>query len=115
MRYAAVLFCLAFVPSAAPQSCEATASARKVLEQLEIPDDAHLPAARRQELKLELLHKALAAAPADIRLHEAYQAARLGGVEANRAAVIAEYEELLAKNPRDPAFLYLAANAQAGR
>ena len=29
--------------------------------------------------------------------------------------VLKEYEDLLAKNPRDPVFLYLAASAQAGR
>ena len=115
MRYIAVLLCLAFVLPASPQSCEATASTRKVLEQLEVPDDAHLPAARRQELRLELLRKALSAAPADIPLHEAHQAVRLAGMETNRAAVIAEYEQSLAKNPRGPVFLYLAANAQTGR
>lgn len=115
MRYSAVLLCLAFVQPASPQTCEPTASTRKVLEQLEVPDDAHLPAARRQELRLASLRKALSAAPADVPLHEAYQTTRLAGVETNRAAVIAEYEQLLAKNPQDPVFLYLAANAQTGR
>ena len=110
-----VLLCLAFVLPASPQSCEATASTRKVLEELETPDNMHLPAARRQELRLELLRKALAAAPADVLLHEAYQNVRLAGMEYNRAALIAEYAQLLAKNPRDPVFLYLAANAQTGR
>lgn len=69
------------------------------LEQLEVPDDAHLPAAQRQELKLELLRKALAAAPADIALNEAYQKVRLGGMEVNRPDLISEYEQLLAKHP----------------
>ena len=75
----------------------------------------HLPAARRQELRLQLLRKALAAAPADVLLHEAYQNVRLAGMEYNRGTLIAEYAQLLAKNPRDPVFLYLAANAQTGR
>jgi tetratricopeptide (TPR) repeat protein len=109
------LLCLAFVLPAAPQTCEPTASSRKVLEQLEVPDDAHLPAARRQELRLESLRKALAASPADIPLHEAYQSVRLAGMKTNRHSVIAEYEQLLARNPYDPVFLYLAALAQTGR
>jgi tetratricopeptide (TPR) repeat protein len=115
MQYYAILLCLASLLPPAPQSCEPTASTRKVLEQLQIPDDAHLPAARRQELRLELLRKALAAAPADLYLHEAYQSVRLARMETNRPVVIAEYEQLLARNPRDPVFLYLAASAQAGR
>jgi tetratricopeptide (TPR) repeat protein len=115
MRHSAILLCLAFVLPASPQSCEPTASTRKVLEQLEVPDDEHLPAARRQELKLELLRNALSADPASVLLHEAYQNARLAGMEINRAALIAQYEQLLANNPRDPVFLYLAANAQTGR
>ncbi|HEX8801193.1 MAG TPA: hypothetical protein VF772_21395, partial [Terriglobales bacterium] len=80
-----------------------------------MPDDAHLPAAQRQELKLELLRKALAAAPADIALNEAYQKVRLGGMEVNRPDLISEYEQLLAKHPNDSGFLYLAAEAQMGR
>jgi hypothetical protein len=110
-----VVLCFAFALPALPQSCEPTASARGVLEQVEVPDDARLPAARRQELKLRLLRKALSATPADISLHEAYQAVRLDGLEINRAAVVAEYEQLLARNLRDPVFLYLASNAQSGR
>ena len=97
------------------QPCEPTAPTRAVLEQLEVPDDAHLPAARRRELKLELLRKALAAAPADIALHEAYQNVRLGGMEVNRPDLISEYEQLLAKHPNNSGFLYLAAEAQMGR
>ncbi len=92
----AFVFCFAFALPALSQSCESTPSTQKVLEQLEVPDDARLPAARRQELRLELLREALSAAPADIHLHEAYQAGRLAGMEINRAAVIAEYEQLLA-------------------
>ena len=121
MRFSVVLLCIvfilcfAFAMPALPQSCGPSASARGVLEQLEVPDDARLPAARRQELKLGLMRKALSAAPADISLHEAYQAVRLDELEINRAAVVAEYEQLLARNPCDPVFLYLAANAQTGR
>jgi hypothetical protein len=85
------------------------------LEQLEVPDDAHLSAAQRRELKLELLRKALSAAPADIALHEAYQRVRLGGMEVNRPDLISEYEQLLAKHPNNSGFLYLAAEAQMGR
>lgn len=113
MRYFAVLLFLAL--PAWPQGCEATASTRKVLERLQIPDDAHPPPARRQELRLELLRKALADSPTDVLLHEAYQRARFGGMEINRGPIVTEYEELLSKNPGDPAFLYLAANAQMGR
>ena len=115
MRYSIVLLCLVFVLPAWSQSCEPAASTRKVLEQLEVPDNAHLPAARRQELRLEMVRKALSAAPADITLHEAYQTLRIAGMDINRGAVIAEYEEILAKHPPDPTFLYLAANAQTGR
>jgi len=101
--------------SSLSQSCEPTASTRAVLEQLQVPEDAHLPAAQRRELRLQLLRKALAAAPSDIALHEAYQNARLGGMEINRPDLIAEYDQLLAKHPNDPVFLYLAAEAQMGR
>jgi hypothetical protein len=115
MRYSTVLLYLAFVLPAWSQICEPAVSTRKVLEQLEAPDNAHLPAARRQELRLALVRKALSVAPADISLHEAYQTLRIAGMDINRAAVIAEYEELLAKNPHDSVSLYLAANAQTGR
>ena len=119
MRLCSVLLCLAAAcfgsQSSLSQSCEPTASARAVLEQLQVPDIAHLPAAQRRELKLQLLRKALAAAPSDIALHEAYQNARLGGMEINRPDSIAEYEQLLAKHANDSVFLYLAAEAQMGR
>jgi len=114
-----VLVCLAAAcfasQSSLSQSCEPTASARAVLEQLQVPDDAHRPAAQRHELKLQLLRKALAAAPSDIALHEAYQSVRLRGMEINRPDLIAEYEELLAKHRNDPVFPYLAAEVQMGR
>src|SRR5580700_3151527 len=104
MRLSLVFLCLvaACFPSQSSlsQSCEPTASARAVLEQLQVPDIAHLPAAQRRELKLQLLCKALAAAPSDIALHEAYQNARLGGMEINRPDSIAEYEQLLAKHAK---------------
>ena len=119
MRRSLVLLCCAaacFTSHVSwSQTCEPTAPTRAVLEQLEVPDDAHLPAAQRQELKLELLRKALAAAPADIALNEAYQKVRLGGMEVNRPDLISEYEQLLAKHPNDSGFLYLAAEAQMGR
>jgi tetratricopeptide (TPR) repeat protein len=57
----------------------------------------------------------LASRPVDIALHEAYQNARLGGMEINRPDLIAEYEQLLAKHANDSVFLYLAAEAQMGR
>jgi thiol-disulfide isomerase/thioredoxin len=115
MRPPAILLLLALSTPALSQSCGTSASARTILERLEIPDNEHLPAARREELRLEILRSALSTAPADIALNEAYQATRLAGDETDRAAVIAEYEKVLAKNPQDPVFLYLAANAQIGR
>jgi thiol-disulfide isomerase/thioredoxin len=119
MRLSLVLLCLAAAcfasQSSLSQSCEPAVSTRAILEQLQVPDDAHLPAAQRGELKLQLLRKALAAAPSDIALHEAYQNALLGGMEINRPELIAEYDQLLAKYPNDPVFLYLAAEAQMGR
>ena len=119
MRPSLVLLCLVAAcfasQSSLSQNCEPTASTRAVREQLQVPDDAHLPAAQRRELKLQLLRKVLAVAPSDIALHEAYQNARLGGMEINRPDLIAEYDQLLAKHPNDPVFLYLAAEAQMGR
>jgi tetratricopeptide (TPR) repeat protein len=119
MRLSLVLLCLVAAcfasQSSLSQNCDPTASTRAVHEQLQVPDDAHLPAAQRRELRLQLLRKALAAAPSDIALHEAYQNARLGGMEINRPDLIAEYDQLLAKHPNDPVFLYLAAEAQMGR
>ena len=115
MRYFATLLLLTLSLPGFSQSCEPSASTRKVLERLEIPDNERLPAARRQEIRLQVLRSALSTAPADIPLNEAYQSTRLSGTETDRTSVIAEYEQLLAKNPRDPVFLYLAANAQIGR
>jgi hypothetical protein len=60
-----------FIPRAAmSESCEATSSTRMVPEQVEVPDDAHLPAWQRQKLRVELLRKALSVSPADIFLNE---------------------------------------------
>ena len=119
MRHSLVLLCFAvacFMPRVSwSEGCDPTAPTRAVLERLEVPDDAHLPAAQRRDLKLELLRKALSAAPADIALHEAYQKVRLGGMEVNRPDLIAEYQQLLAKHLNDSSFLYLAAEAQMGR
>lgn len=96
------------------QGCDPDASTRKVVEQLEVPDDLRLPAAERQNQKIAVLRRALARSPKDVFLHEAYQRVRIAGLESNRESVIAEYENLLTKNQRDPVFLYLAANAQVG-
>jgi tetratricopeptide (TPR) repeat protein len=119
MRRSLILLCLAtacFTSQSSPsQNCEPALSTRKVLEQLQVPDDAHLPAAQRRELKLQLLRKALAGAPSDIALHEVYQNTRLGGMEINRLDLITEYDRLLAEYPNDPVFLYLAAEVQMGR
>jgi len=119
MRHSLVLLCFAtacFISRVSwSQGCEPTVPTRAVLGQLEVPDDAHLPAAQRRDLKLELLRKALSAAPADIALHEAYQKVFLGGMEVNRPNLIREYEQLPARNPGDPILLYLVANAQTGR
>lgn len=119
MRHSLILFCLAaacFTSHATfSQTCQSAVPTRRVLEQLEVPDDAHLPAPLRQEGELELLRKALSAAPTDIALHEAYQDVRLSGMEIERPNLITEYEQLLVKHPKDPSFLYLAARAQMGR
>lgn len=99
---------------ALPQGCDLDPSTRKVVEQLEVPDDLQLPAAEQQDQKIAVLRRALTTAPKNVFLHETYQRVRIAGLEINRESVIAEYENLLAKNPRDPVFLYLAANAQVG-
>ncbi len=104
---------LAVLP-AWPQGCNPSPSTQKVLDQLEVPDDLRLPAAERQNQKLAVLQQALTTSPKDVFLHETYQRVRIAGLEINRESMIAEYEKLLAKNPRDPVFLYLAANAQVG-
>ncbi|HWO29090.1 MAG TPA: hypothetical protein VNO32_09855, partial [Candidatus Acidoferrum sp.] len=119
MRRVLFLFCLAATCLAASvsssQSCEPTSFARKVLEQLRLPDDAHLPAVQRQEVKLGILRKALSVSPADIFLNEAYQSVSLAEIEVNRPPLIAQYDALVEKHPDDPVFLYLAANAETGR
>src|SRR5258708_32639761 len=113
-----VILCLAGALLAAhicfSQECEPTAPTRTVLEQLETPNDAHLPAEQRRDLKLRLFRRAMSAPPADIALHEAYQNVRLGGMGVNRPGLIVEYKQLLTKHPNDPHFLYLAAEAQIG-
>lgn len=117
MRFSVLLLCLTLVVAAAAQNtqdCEPADSTRTILEQLQLPANLQLPAAERQNLKLELLRKAISAAPSDLFLHEAYQNAFLAGRDYNRNALIVEYEQLLAKHPRNPVFLYLAARAQSG-
>ena len=117
MRFSVLLLCLALVAPATAQNaqnCEPADSTRTILEQLQHPENLHLSAAERQNLKLELLRKAISAAPSDIFLHEAYQNALLAGRDYNRNALIVEYEQLLAMHPHDPVFLYLAARAQSG-
>src|SRR5208337_3384131 len=114
MLYKSLILCLALCVPAWSQSCEPAAATRMILEQLQSPPDAHLPAARRQEIILELLRKALADAPDEVALHEAYQSERLANLDSNRPALTAEYEKLLAAKPNDPVFLYLAAKAQSG-
>ncbi len=104
---------LAVLP-AWPQGCDPDQSTRKVLQRLDVPDDLRLSAAERQNQKIAFLRGALTTSPADVFLHETYQSVRIAGLEINRESVIAEYEKLLAKNPQDPVFLYLAANAQVG-
>lgn len=113
MRFWILLFVAAALP-ALPQGCDPSPATRKVLERLEVPDDLRLAAAERKNLKIAILRQALANAPKDVFLHEAYQRAQIAGVEIDRGLVIQEYEALQAKNPRDPVFLYLAANAQIG-
>jgi thiol-disulfide isomerase/thioredoxin len=97
------------------QNCEPTSPTRRILEQLQTPPNAHLPAVQRQLIQLELLRHALSAAPGDVALHEAYQSVRLSGLDIDRPALIAEYAQLLARHPHDQVFLYLAAKAQAGQ
>jgi thiol-disulfide isomerase/thioredoxin len=74
-----------------------------------------LSAAERKARKIEVLRKALTAAPNDMSLHEQYQRIRIDGMEADRPPVMEEYEKLLAQHPDDPVYLYLAASAQLGR
>jgi thiol-disulfide isomerase/thioredoxin len=119
MRRILFLLCLAATcltsSVSSSQSCEPTPFTRKVLEQLQVPDDAHLPAAQRQEVKLGILRKALSVSPADIFLNEAYQSVSLAGMEVNRPPLMAQYDALVEKHPDGPVFLYLAANAETGR
>lgn len=115
MRYASLLLCLTLAAPAFTQSCEPIATTQKILDQLNTPYDAHLPAVQRNQMDLALLRKAIAAAPGDVQLHEAYQDLRLQGLDSNRPALIAEYEQQLAAKPNDPVLLYLTARAQVGQ
>jgi tetratricopeptide (TPR) repeat protein len=118
MRFSVAILCFvaSFIPRAAmSQTCEPAAPTLKILEQLQMPDDEHLAAAQRQAGKLKTLRKALSASPADIFLNEAYQSASLGGMEIDRAPLMAQYEALLQEHADDSAFLYLAANAEVER
>jgi len=94
------------------QGCEPSASTNAILEKLQVPDDVHLPAVRRRELRLRLLRTALSKASKDVFLNEAYQSERF--LDGDRSGVIDEYESLLAENPQEPTLLYLAANAESG-
>jgi thiol-disulfide isomerase/thioredoxin len=116
MRFSVPLLCLALIVPATAQNaqdCEPSASASTILEQLQLPENVHLPSVERQNLKLALLRKAIAANPSDLFLHEAYQDTLLAGRDYNRNALIVEYEQLASTHPRDPVFLYLAARAQS--
>jgi len=68
----------------------------------------------QKEQQLGLLRRALAGAPADVQLHEAYQRVRLLDAPWARPALADEYNRLLLQHPGDPVFLYLAARAEAG-
>jgi thiol-disulfide isomerase/thioredoxin len=100
--------------AATSPSCEAPSATREILNHLAIPFDARQPAAERTARTIEVLRKALGSTPRDIFLHEAYQDTLIGRVGDERDKVIEEYRALLAKNPGDPVFLYLAARAEFG-
>jgi len=102
-------------PASVPvDGCEASPTARKVLEVLEVPGDERMAVAVRREEQVALVRRALVTSPRDVDLHEAYQRLRLAGSALERPALIGEYESLVQKNPRDAVFLYLAARVQAG-
>ena len=96
----------------AAHGCTVSPATTKVLESLQVPPDAHLSSAATNEQRVALVKKALATSPRDVALHEAYQKLRLEPIDADRPALVGEYDALLQKNPRDPAFLYLAARAK---
>jgi thiol-disulfide isomerase/thioredoxin len=98
-----------------PPACEASPQTRAILDQLRQPDDLRLSAAERKEQQVALLRKALQAAADDISLNEAYQDLQIGRIGDERAALIAEYDQLLVKHPSSPVFLYLAARADYSR
>ena len=56
---------LAVLP-AWPQGCDPNPTTRKVVEQLEVPDDLRLPAAERQNQKIAVLRRALTTSPRDV-------------------------------------------------
>ena len=115
MRLTVFLIALSAAPTLYPQTCGPSAATLHTLDELQTPDDMRLPAAERIAHKVETIRKALAAAPNDVFLHEAYQRVRIAGREADRPPVMEEYEKLLAAHPDDPAYLYLAAAAELGR
>src|SRR5438270_12663262 len=115
MRLTALCIFLGAALSLCAQTCGPSGAVLRTLDELQIPGDMRQPAAERMARKIEILRKALNAAPNDVFLHEEYQRIRIGGMEADRPAVIQEYEKLLAQHPDDPVYLYLAALAQLGR
>lgn len=98
-----------------PPACEAPPQTRAILDQLRQPDDLRLSAAERKEQQVALLRKALQAVTDDIPLNEAYQDLQIGRIGDGRAALMAEYDQLLAEHPDSPVFLYLAARAEYSR
>jgi len=115
MRLTALFVVLAGASSLYPQTCGPSGPVLRTLDELQTPGDMLLSTAERTAHKLEILRKALNAAPNDVFLHEEYQRIRIGGMEADRPPVIDEYEKLLAQHPDDPVYLYLAALAELGR
>ena len=97
------------------QTCGPSNPTLRILDELQTPEDMRQSAAGRQARKIEIVRKALAAAPGDVFLHEELQRIRIGGMEADRGPVIDEYEKRLSEHPDDPVYLYLAALAQTGR
>ncbi len=95
--------------------CGASPQALEILAKIQIPSDPRQPASERNAFKLHELRQALNATPKDIFLHGAYQDIQIGEIGGGRESAVKEYEALLAKNPKDPALLYLAARAEYSR